>query len=163
LHCWKEGELLTIRRSVQIKRAGAILAVLIATLVALGAASVGPLSTVFHRPIAISANGGVASIGIQPMPEGPAGIGFQRAPTTDASRRLPVIERYIPDPLPAPLNQWFCSTGGDLTVTLGNGVQVIYGPCYRPASIDHLWAEMIYIESNGQCLPQCGPGGMRGP
>lgn len=106
-------------------------------------------------------------IGIQPIPEGPPGPTFVRTPTTGSVERgirpLALIKSYIPDPLPAPLNQWFCNLGGNLTVALGNGRQVTYGPCYRPASIDHLWTEIIYVASNGACVPRCGPGGSPGP
>jgi hypothetical protein len=140
----------------------AILAALIVALVALGAAGLGPLTPAFYQPISISANGGVTGVGIQPIPEGPPGPSFGRS-ATDRVRSLAMIEKYIPDPLPAPINQWFCHEGGDLTVSFGNGREVIYGPCYRPASIDHLWAEIIYIVSNGTCVPRCGPGGATRP
>jgi hypothetical protein len=132
-----------------------MLAVLVAASVTSGAVGIGPLTPVFHQPISISANGGVIGVGLQPIPEGPMPNGG--GPT------VAQLEPFIPNPLPAPLNQWFCGIGGDLVVFLGNGGQVIYGPCYRPASIDHLWAEIIYIESNGQCAPRCGPGGAAGP
>lgn len=146
-----------------VKRAVVGLAVLAVALLATGAAGLGPLTPIFYWPISASANGGVAEIGIQPIPEGPPGPVFARTPTGRGVRSLALIAEYIPDPLPARLNQWFCRQGGDLTVTLGNGRQVIYGPCYRPASIDRLWAEIVYVDSNGQCAPKCGPGGQRGP
>jgi len=163
LDCATEGDVLTRRYSALIKGGVFCLAALVAALVVLGAASLGPFSAFFHPPVAISANGGVTQVVIRPISEGPPGIGFQRAPTTDGVRSLAAIERYIPDPLPAPLNQWFCGTGGDLTITLGNGMQVTYGPCYRPTSINHLWANMVYIDSSGTCAPRCGPGGELGP
>ena len=145
----------------------AALALVAVALLASGAAGLGPLTAAFYRPISIQANGGVEAIGIEPFPEGPPGPTFVRMPTTQSVnlrvRPLAVIEAYIPDPLPAPLNQWFCNLGGDLTVSLVNGRQVTYGPCYRPASIDHLWAEIIYTVSNGACVPRCGPGGAPGP
>ncbi len=139
---------------MSVKRALAVLALAVIALVAGGAVGVGPLTPVFYRPISISANGGVAAVDLRPIPEGPQ---------LKSSPRIDLIEPYVPDPLPAPLFQWFCGTGGNLVVTLGNGSQVTYGPCYRPASIDHLWAEIIYIETNGQCAPRCGPGGESGP
>ena len=114
----------------------------------------GPLTPLFDWPISISENGGVAAVDLRPIPEGPEA---KSLPTID------LLAPYIPDPLPTPLFQWFCRDGGDLVITLGNGKQVTYGPCYRPASIDHLWAEIVYIESNGQCAPRCGPGGAPGP
>ena len=137
-----------------VKRALPVLAFIIAALVAGGAVGVGPLAPVFYRPISISANGGVAAVDIRPIPEGPQP---RSSPPSD------LVKLNLPDPLPAPLFQWFCSMGGDLVVTLGNGMQVTYGPCYRPASIDHLWAEIVYIDTNGQCAPRCGPGGEVGP
>lgn len=118
---------------------------------------VGPYDTppiALRRPIPIAPNGGVAAVDIRSIPEGPQPKGG--AP-------IDLIEPYIPDPLPAPLFQWFCGTGGDPVVTLGKGRQVTYGPCYRPASIDRLWAESIYIDTKGQCAPRCGPGGEPGP
>jgi len=137
-----------------VKRALPVFAFVFAAFVAAGAVGVGPLNPVFYRPISISANGGVAAVDIRPIPEGPQPKG--RPP-------IALIKPYIPDPLPAPQFQWFCGTGGDLVITLGNGVQVTYGPCYRPASIDHLWAEIVYIDTNGQCAPRCGPRGRAGP
>lgn len=137
-----------------VKRALPALAFIVAALVAGGAVGVGPLTSVFNRPISISANGGVVEVDIRPIPEGPE---------PNSLPPIDLIKSYIPDPLPAPLFQWFCGTGGDLVVPLGNVRQVTYGPCYRPASIDHLWAEIIYIETNGRCAPRCGPGGEPGP
>ena len=137
-----------------VKRALLAIALVIAALVAGGGVGVGPVTPVFYRPIPIAANGGVAGVAVLPIPEGPQPSG---GPPID------VLEPYIPDPLPAPLFQWFCGSGGDLIVTLGNGTQVTYGPCYRPASIDHLWAEIVYIDTKGQCAPRCGPGGEPGP
>jgi hypothetical protein len=132
-----------------------VLAVLVAAALALGAAGVGPLTPVFYQPIPVAANGGVAQISVRPVPEGP--------PSNSTAPLLAQLEPYIPDPLPAPLNQWFCNVGGDLVVTLGNGKQVVYGPCYRPASINRLWAEIVFLETNGRCAPRCGPSGEPGP
>ena len=139
---------------MSVKGALAVVALVVIALVAGGAVGVGPLGPVFYRPISTSANGGVVAGDIHPIPEGP-----------QPKSRPPIdlIGAYIPDPLPAPLFQWFCGTGGDLVVTLGNGRQMIYGPCYRPPSIDHLWAEIVYIDTNGQCAPRCGPRGEGGP
>jgi hypothetical protein len=148
---------------VTVKRAVVVLTALVAALLATGVAGLGPLTPIFYRPISISASGGVAEIGIQPIPEGPPGPVFARTPVSQKVRSLALIEAFIPDPLPAPLNQWFCRQGGDLTIVLGNGRQVTYGPCYRPASIDRLWAEIVYVDSNGQCAPKCGPEGAPGP
>jgi hypothetical protein len=104
--------------------------------------------------MSLAANGGVVAVDIRPIPEGPL---------PKSSPRIDLIERFIPDPLPAPLFQWFCGMGGNLVVALGNGTEVTYGPCYRPASIDHLWAEIVYIDTNGQCAPRCGPRGEPAP
>src|SRR5260370_8736789 len=136
------------------KRAVPGFAFVVAAFVVVGAVGVGPVTPVFDRPISISANGGVAAVDLRPMPEGPE----PKSPPP-----IDLIAPYIPDPLPTPLFQWFCGTGGDMVITLGNGRQVTYGPCYRPASIDHLWAEIVYIETNGQCAPRCRPGGRPGP
>lgn len=116
--------------------------VVAAALVGLGVAGIGPLTTVFYRPTPISANGGVAEIDIQPIPEGP-GLVFQRNPTSRGVRPLAQIEQLIPDPLPAPLFQGLCGMGGNMVIILGNGKRVTYGPCHRPASIDRLWAEIV--------------------
>lgn len=152
------------RAQGQMRSRATILALVVAaTVVALGFACLGPFTPVFHRPIPISPNGGVAEIDLVPIPEGPPGVPFQRTPTVEAFRPLAQIERFIPDPLPAPLFQGLCSSGGNMVVILGNGKQVTYGPCHRPASIDQLWAEMIYFEENAECAPRCGPGGTKGP
>lgn len=154
---WRERGVRLMGRRV------AILALLIAAaLVGLGVAGLGPLTPVFYRATSVSANGGVTEIDLQPIPEGP-GLVFERAPTARGVRPLAEIERFIPDPLPPPVFQGLCGMGGNMVVILGNGKHVTYGPCYRPTSIDHLWAEMLYVDSNGQCAPRCGPGGTKGP
>jgi hypothetical protein len=140
-----------------------LVALLVGGLVALGVVGLGPVRPVFHRPISASANGGVVRVEFRAVPEGPTSPPFERVPTAQNSVPIALIQRFIPDPLPAPLNQWPCHVGGDLVVTLGKGTQIIYGPCHRPASIDRLWAEMIYVMSNGRCAPNCGPGGAKGP
>jgi len=137
-----------------VRRTLAVLAILLMATVAGGAVGIGPLTPVFYQPISIAANGGVVGVDIRPIPEGPP-----PPPGPPVSQ----IAAYIPDPLPAPLFQWFCDGGGDLTITLSNGRHVTYGPCYRPASIDHLWAEIVYVDTKGQCAPNCGPGGKPGP
>ena len=88
---------------MSVKRALAVLALAVIALVAGGAVGVGPLTPVFYRPISISANGGVAAVDLRPIPEGPEP---KSLPPID------LIARYIPDPLPTPLFQWFCGTGG---------------------------------------------------
>jgi hypothetical protein len=72
---------------------------------------------------------------------------------------LDTVRRYIPDPLPAPLKQpEDCSFGGNLVMTLADGTAVTYGPCLRPASVNRLWAAMVYVMTRGDCAPGCGPG-----
>lgn len=134
---------------MKVRRGLLILAVVDAALVASGAAGIGPLTPVLYRPIPISANGGVVAVDLVPIPEGPMMPG--------GGPPLALVKPFIPDPLPAPLNQWFCRVGGDLTIGLGNGTRVVYGPCHRPASIDRLWAEIVFIETSGRCAPICGP------
>jgi hypothetical protein len=107
-------------------------------------------------------DGGIVRIELVAIPEGPPGPAFERTPGT-YSKPLTSIQQYIPDPLPAPLEQWPCSGGDDLVVTFEDGKEVTYGPCHRPPSIDHLCAEMIYVMENGRCAPRCGPGGTPGP
>jgi hypothetical protein len=105
------------------------------------------------------ANGGITRVELQPIPEGPTLL-LERVPTAQGprgSRQLGLIKEYIPEPLPAPLGQGRCNLGGDLVVTLGNGKQVVYGPCHRPASVNHPWAEMVSAASNGMCIPTCEP------
>jgi hypothetical protein len=155
-HRWSDVVAKCSQQAVEmlVKRALPVLAFVVGALVAGGAVGMGPLTPVFYRPISIRGSGGVLAVDIRPIPEGPQP---QSRPPIDQ------IEPYIPDPLPTPLFQWFCGAGGDLVVTLGNGMQVTYGPCYRPPSIDHLWAEIVYLDTNGQCAPRCGPGGKPGP
>jgi hypothetical protein len=88
---------------MSVKRALAVLALAVIALVAGGAVGVGPLTPVFYRPISISANGGVAAVDLRPIPEGPQ---------LKTSSRIDLIEPYVPDPLPAPLFQWFVGLGG---------------------------------------------------
>ncbi len=123
-------------------RLAILIALLAAALLGLGVARIGPLSPVYSQAIPVAANGGVTEIDLVPAPEGPP-VSFKRVPTT-AGGVFPLgpAERFIPDPLPAPLFQWLCDRGGDMVVILGNGKEVTYGPCYRPASINRLWAEL---------------------
>lgn len=77
---------------------------------------------------------------------------------------LEPVEQYIPDPLPAPLDQPAdCRFGGSLVVTLADGLKLTYGPCRRPPSINSLWAAMIYVMGHGECSPHCGPNGEAPP
>ena len=145
----------------------ALLVGLAVAILLLGYANLGPLRSAFQHPIPAAAHRGITRIDLVPIPEGPMAPPFERAPPPCSDRACPKplasIQRFIPDPLPAPLNQWSCGMGGDLVVTFADGKRVTYGPCHRPASIDRLWAEMIYIMENGKCAPRCGPGGVPGP
>jgi hypothetical protein len=139
---------------IPVKRALLVLAIVaVAVPVAAGAVGAGPLSPAFHRPIPVAAGGGVVGVEIRPIPEGPPSKGVA----------LDQLIPYVPDPLPAPLFQWFCSTGGSLTVNLGDGTEVTYGPCFRPASINRLWARLVYVATDGACAPSCGPNGEPAP
>ncbi len=152
--------------------AGLALALVAVVLVLVGVAGSGPLGGVFHpsspapsgaaSPISAAAHGGVVRVQIMAIPEGPPAPAFERPPRGDYSRPLRRIERFVPSPLPAPLDQGGCTIGGDLVVTFADGKQVTYGPCHRPASIDRLWAEIIYV-LDPRCVPRCGPGGEPGP
>ncbi len=123
-------------------RVSVSIALLAMTFLALGIIGFGPLTPVIHPPVPIAENGGVTEVDLIPAPEGPP-LAFRRVATTAGGvRPLSPAERFIPDPLPAPLFQWLCDRGGNMVVILGNGKQVIYGPCYRPASINRLWAEL---------------------
>jgi hypothetical protein len=90
----------------------------------------------------------VLAVWIQPAPEGPAGLPFTSpgaAPWAifnnggDLGRLLP----YVPDPLPHPSRQWFCSGSGYYVhFLLVGGRGVDFGPCRRPASIENLRSQM---------------------
>lgn len=102
--------------------------------------------------------GPIMSVEIEPYPEGPPAPPFvlHAGPNQLPIRR---ILRFVPRPLPAPLDQGLdCRFGGNLTIAFEGGARVVYGPCHRPASIDNLWARMVSIISDGACEPECGPG-----
>jgi hypothetical protein len=84
---------------------------------------------------------------IVPIPEGPPAPVFERdaAPAHQWVRPLSDV-KYIPSPLPEPLEQPAdCEFGGDLVVTFEDGAELRYGPCRRPPAIDQLWAGMVYV------------------
>ena len=102
----------------------------------------GPLSPVFFQPIPVASNGGVVEVDLLPVPEGPS-VSFKRVATTvGGTVPLGPADQFIPDPLPPPLFQWLCNRGGNMVVILGSGKQVTYGPCFRPGSINRLWAQL---------------------
>jgi hypothetical protein len=124
-------------------RVAVLVALLAVAFVALGVAGFGPFGPLIYNPVSIAANGGVTEVDLIPAPEGPP-LTFKRVATAAGGiRPLTPAERFIPDPLPAPLFQWLCNRGGNMVVILGNGKNVTYGPCYRPASINRLWAELV--------------------
>ncbi len=145
---------------------GLVVALATVAFVLVGVAGSGPLRGLFHRgkgTISATAHGGVVRVNLFAIPEGPPAPAFERGPHhVLGSRPLSRIERFIPDPLPVPLDQNGCTMGGDLVITFADDEKITYGPCHRPASIDHLWAEMIYVLDPG-CAPRCGPGGATGP
>ena len=98
----------------------------------------------------------IASIQLQPVPEGPTLI-WNHPPTSPPSEQMRLIEEAIPLPLPAPEFQPPGCSGGDLIVYLRDGRDITYGPCRHPASIRALWARMITVLSNPNCKPPCGP------
>src|SRR5437868_14811730 len=93
------------RKRLRLRSRVVVGAVAVAALVfaGLGVAGLGPLRPLFHRPISLSANGGIAKIEIRPIPEGPILDSFERVPTRQGSKPIDLIERFVPDPLPAPL------------------------------------------------------------
>jgi hypothetical protein len=108
--------------------------------------------TVGSSPINIQLTD-VASIQIQPVPEGPP-----LGPVTPQSQQWTLIETAIPIPLPGPVNQPIgCDQGGDLIVNLRDGRTVTYGPCRHPQAIRALWARLETVESNGRCTEGCAP------
>jgi hypothetical protein len=126
-----------------ISRLAALIALVALVLLALGLVGTGPLMPLFYKSIPVAANGGVTEIDLAPVPEGPP-LSFRRTPTTAGGvRPLGPFERFIPEPLPAPMFQWGCNRGRDMVITLANGKEVTYGPCYRPASINQLWSELV--------------------
>ena len=139
-----------------MKRIAVLVAVIAIGLLIAGGVDVGPLGPVFHRSTPVRAHGGIVSLRLAPIPEGPNSL-IERTPSNPRSPRLSSVERFIPDPLPAPLQQWGCGTGGDLVVTFADGYQISYGPCHRPASIDLLWARMFSVLWHGACEPHCDP------
>jgi hypothetical protein len=109
----------------------------------------------------------IASITLEPVPEGPTSPVFVRHAQAVADDqlvwRLRELLPFVPDPLPATLDQGECELGGDLVVTTKDGGTIAYGPCRRPQSINSLWAHFLDITSDGACRPSCGPAGKAGP
>jgi hypothetical protein len=98
----------------------------------------------------------IASIQLQPVPEGPTLL-WNNPPTSPYSEQRSQIEAAIPDPLPAPDFQPPGCSGGDLIVHLRDGRDITYGPCRHPASIRALWSRLIKVLSDPNCREPCGP------
>jgi hypothetical protein len=104
--------------------------------------------------------GEIVSVTVEPIPEGPTAPVFVRHPRGEpfVSRELDLSELlpFVPDPLPATLDQGGCEFGGDLVIVTGQRT-IAYGPCERPATINDLWGHFLAISTRGECLPDCGP------
>jgi hypothetical protein len=99
----------------------------------------------------------VASIHLQPVPEGPASPMFVPEPKSVGDKPLALVRNLVPDPLPKPLDQpGSCDHGGDLIVVLKDGREIIYGPCDYPWQISQLWGAMIEVTGT------TGPGARAG-
>src|SRR5689334_10597453 len=86
----------------------------------------------------------IASIHLQPVPEGPAGNYYVRHPNSVDQKSLNLVGAFLPDPLPTPSNQpHTCQGGGDMIIKLKNGRGLTYGPCRWPWQISELWGAMI--------------------
>ena len=119
-----------------------------------------------HQPPRSVSDGAAVKLQILPIPEGPIGPAFVRGASTydKTVRPMDAVAQYLPVPFPSQLDQPAnCSFGGDLVATFADGTTITYGPCNRPASINRLWAAMIYAMGNGQCAPRCGPNGEAAP
>jgi hypothetical protein len=98
----------------------------------------------------------IASIQLQPVPEGPTLI-WNNPPTSPYSEQRSQIEAAIPLPLPAPEWQTPGCGGGNLIVHLRDGRDITYGPCRHPASIRALWSRLVKVLSDPSCREPCGP------
>jgi hypothetical protein len=98
----------------------------------------------------------IASIQLQPVPEGPTLL-WNNPPTSPYSEQRSQIEAAIPNPLPAPELQPPGCSGGNLIVHLRDGRDITYGPCRHPASIRALWSRLVKVLSDPSCREPCGP------
>lgn len=93
----------------------------------------------------VRGHGDVVGVQLRPVPEGPYSPWFASAgavPDRNA-RPLSLIRRYLPSPLPAPIDQGGCEEGGDLVVRFSDGSEVAYGPCVRPPAIEALRTRVL--------------------
>lgn len=88
----------------------------------------------------------IASIHLQPVPEGPTSPMFVPTPKSAYEKPLALVRGLVPDPLPRPLDQpRSCDHGGDLIIVLNDGREITYGPCDYPWQISQLWGAMIQV------------------
>jgi hypothetical protein len=88
----------------------------------------------------------IASIRLQPVPEGPTSPMFVLIPKSVYDKPLALVRGVVPDPLPKPLDQpRSCDHGGDLIIVLNDGREITYGPCDYPWQISQLWGAMIQV------------------
>jgi hypothetical protein len=86
----------------------------------------------------------IASIQIQPVPEGPPTPGFVPNPRRIDEQPLALLRDLVPTRLPAPLDRaGGCGGGGDVVIKLRSGKTLTYGPCRWPWQISELWGAMI--------------------
>jgi hypothetical protein len=144
-----------------MKRAGLVCA----TVVVLAVSCTGTSNEVPPSPLpsevqTLPANASVVQLQVVPVPEGPTMIFKRDAVANRVMSVVPLarVERYIPTPMPLPLDQPAgCDGGANLVVTFADGTDIAYGPCERPDSIDRLWAAMTFVFGRGQCGTRCGP------
>jgi hypothetical protein len=105
----------------------------------------GALDTSSTRHLA-SGYKDIASIHLQPVPEGPTSPMFVPTPKSAYEKPLALVRGLVPDPLPRPLDQpRSCDHGGDLIIVLNDGREITYGPCDYPWEISQLWGAMIQV------------------
>jgi hypothetical protein len=122
---------------------GALAGGVVVGIVWLGASGVFNTSSAAHLSAGYS---DVASIHLQPVPEGPTSPMFVPEPRSVGDRPLALVRDLVPEPLPKPLDQpRSCDHGGDLIIILKDGREITYGPCDYPWQISQLWGAMIEV------------------
>jgi len=113
----------------------AVVRAILAALLAMGACGSGPVRA---RQ--------VVSVVVEAVPEGPASPSFSIHSDERQTFLLSLIQKDIPDPLPAPLAQPAgCNFGRRVTFRLADGRAVVYGPCRRPREIQR-FADVVTIK-----------------
>lgn len=85
----------------------------------------------------------VVALWLEPVPEGPVSPKFVAEPE-NGDLPLDTVADAIPSPLPRDVWQGLnCDIGGNVVVELQQGDEIRYGPCRRPAEIEHLRQEML--------------------